>query len=211
MRKNKKIFFIVSIIVLAVLFFGVVLVHAVFYAPVEQTSLPVVSKILINQNIAEIPVSTPVVLAPTPADPKQLRIPSIKVNAKIQYVGIAKNGKMATPNNFSDVGWFEYGTVPGNTGSAIIAGHVDNGLAFPAVFADLGNVIIGDDVYIDTNGGNTIHFKVTNIQAYDANAQTEEIFNQNDGNYLKLITCTGAWSILHRTHNQRLVVTATEI
>jgi LPXTG-site transpeptidase (sortase) family protein len=129
----------------------------------------------------------------------------------MQYVGITKSGKMATPNNFSDVGWFQYGTLPGDKGSAIIAGHVDNGLAFPAVFADLGNASVGDDVYVDTVGGSTLHFKVVNIKNYDAEAKTEDIFNQNDGKYIKLITCAGTWSIVHRTHDQRVVVTAEQV
>jgi LPXTG-site transpeptidase (sortase) family protein len=88
---------------------------------------------------------------------------------------------------------------------------VDNGLAFPAVFASLGNLNIGDDIYIDTIGGSTLHFKVINIKDYAANAETIEIFSQNDGNYLKLITCAGVWSILNRTHDQRLVVTAEQV
>jgi LPXTG-site transpeptidase (sortase) family protein len=217
MIKNKKIFFITLSIVLIFIFFGVVLVHAVFFVPLDEVTIPSsvipitktvqkpavpVSQNLTNQNIVQnYPISYP----------KQLRIPLINVNAKIQYVGITKNGNMATPNNFTDVGWFQNGVIPGNIGSAIIDGHVDNGLAWPAVFANLGNLKIGDDIYIDTIGGNTLHFQVTNLENYPAGAETTQIFNQNDGNYLKLITCAGVWSILHRTHDQRLIVTAKEI
>ena len=226
MKKNRKIFFITLIIVLVVIFFGAVLVQAMFFVPASDITIPSsiitpvilkpttptnttisekppISQILINKNIP-IPVY--------PANyPKQLNIPIIKVSAKIQYIGLAANGKMATPNNFTDVGWFQNGVIPGNKGSAVIDGHVDNGLAFPAVFANLDNLNIGDDIYIDTIGRDTLHFQVTNIKNYDANAETSEIFNQNDGNYLKLITCAGTWSILHRTHDQRLVITAEQI
>ena len=147
----------------------------------------------------------------------QLLIPNdyvylkIKVDANIQYVGVTKAGKMATPNNFTDVGWYKNGTVPGEKGSAVIAGHVDDGLAFPAVFADLGEMKIGDDIYIDTIGGKTLDFKITNIQSYPALADATEIFTQNDANYLKLITCTGVWSQTHKTHDQRLVITAKQV
>ena len=217
MQKNKKTFFIIPIIFLVIIFFGVILAHAVFFVPVDEITSPTstistppievtekttLSKDSTKKNIAQVyPISYP----------KQLRIPIISVNAKIQYIGIAKNGKMATPNNFTDVGWFQSGIVPGNKGSAVIDGHVDNGLAFPAVFTSLEKLNIGNDIYIDTIGGNILHFQVTNIKNYDANAETAEIFNQNDGNYIKLITCAGVWSILHRTHDQRLVVTAKQI
>ena len=219
MKKSKKTFLIISTIILAGLFLGVVVVHAIFYVPNSELSVSVPLASMPESFQEHLNLSTPQVLINknTTAQsypvsyPKQLRIPSIKVDAKVQYVGITKNGKMATPNNFTDVGWFQYGTTPGETGSAVIAGHVDNGLAFPAVFADLGNLSVGGDVYIDTIGGSTLHFKVINIQNYYAEAKTGDIFNQNDGKYLKLITCAGTWSILHRTHDQRMVMTAEEV
>jgi LPXTG-site transpeptidase (sortase) family protein len=214
MKKNKKIFFIILVIISVIIFFGVVLVQAVFYVPADEITIPssiipvtrTIQKTILSQNLPSKNIGQTY-----PASfPKQLRIPSIQVNAKIQYIGVAVNGNMATPSNFTDVGWFQNGVVPGNKGSAVIDGHVDNGLAWPAVFANLGNLNIGDDVFIDTIGGSTLHFKVVNTKDYFANAGTTEIFSQNDGNYLKLITCAGVWSILHRTHDQRLVVTAVE-
>ncbi len=227
MKKSKKIFFITLLIVLVVIFFGVILAQAIFFVPADETTLPspaapspamiqeplpMTSPNLINSGLANKNIAPQIYSAPYPTSyPTQLRIPSIKVNAKIQYIGIAKNGKMATPNNFTDVGWFQNGIVPGSKGSAVIDGHVDNGLAFPAVFASLDNLNVGDDIYIDTVGGSILHFKVIKTQNYAASAETTEIFNQNDGNYLKLITCAGIWSILHRTHDQRLVVTAEQV
>lgn len=217
MKKNKKIFFIFLPIILVVLLFGAIVVHAVFSVPADETTasssittLPaggsqqktLISSDLLLKNIVQIY---------PPTYPQKLRIPSIKVDAKIQYVGVTKNGNMATPTNFTDVGWFQSGIVPGDKGSAVIDGHVDNGLAWPAVFASLDNLNIGDDIYIDTIGGSILHFKVINMKNYYANAGMAEIFSQNDGNYLKLITCAGVWSILHRTHDQRVVVTAEQV
>jgi LPXTG-site transpeptidase (sortase) family protein len=214
MKTNKKILFITAVTIFASLFFCVVLVHAFFYTGGDEISLstPFVS-------LADIPkLIFPEIFAtknfkivyPT-SYPERLRIPSIKVDANIQYVGVTKMGKMATPNNFTDVGWYKNGTVPGEKGSAVIAGHVDDGLAFPAVFANLGEMKIGDNIYIDTIGGKTLDFKITNIQNYSAEADATEIFTQNDANYLKLITCTGVWLQEQRTHNQRLVITAEQL
>ncbi len=140
--------------------------------------------------------------------PKQLRIPSIKVNSKIRYVGITRQGNMATPSNFTDVGWFKYGPLPGEKGSAIIAGHVNNGINLPGVFGHLDNINIGDNIYVDTLGGDHIHYVVTNVEIYDFNAPTDVIFNQDNGNFLKLITCAGVWVNEYKTHDKRLVVTA---
>ncbi len=126
-------------------------------------------------------------------------------------MGITRKGNMSTPNNYTDVGWFKYGVLPGQIGSAIVAGHVDNGLGFPAVFGKLNNLKIGDNVYIDSNGGSTVSFIVTKIETEDFNGPTAAVFNQNDGSYLKLITCAGVWSPAFGTHDKRLIVTAKKI
>jgi len=186
---------------MAVLTFLYVLVQAAFYSPSSEINLPDSIKKSLGGSVKEkILVSYP----------KRLRIPGINLNAKVQYVGITKNGNMATPNNFTDVGWFKYGTIPGDQGSAVLAGHVDNGLAFPAVFAHLRELEIGDSVYVDTNGGHTIHFIVTDLRTYPYNARTEEIFSANGAKLLRLITCAGNWIETYKTHDQRLVVTALE-
>jgi len=143
--------------------------------------------------------------------PAVLYIPSLGINADVQQVGITKKGNMGTPKNFSDVGWFKYGTLPGRVGAALIAGHVDNGLALPGVFKDLKDIKKGDDIYIDTIGGETIRFVVTSLDTYDFNSSTEKVFTSSGKAELKLITCTGSWLKEFRTHDQRLVVTAVEV
>jgi LPXTG-site transpeptidase (sortase) family protein len=200
MKKNIKTYFVIVLTCLAIVVFGVVLRYSFFYAPsleAQTTNQPQ------NNATKEDP--------PASSYPKELIIPSINVNSKVVYVGVTKLGNMATPNNFTDVGWYEYGKLPGEEGTAVIAGHVNDGVAFPAVFGNLNKVNIGDDVFVDTVSGGQIHFVVTNIATYDFNAPTQEIFNQNNGKYLKLITCSGVWVNKYKTHNKRLVVTAEEI
>jgi sortase (surface protein transpeptidase) len=84
------------------------------------------------------------------AAPARIRIPSIGVDAFVQDVGIGKSGNMAVPTNYDDVGWYRYGPAPGEKGSAVIDGHVDNGFGLPAVFSRLSELEAGDDIYIDT-------------------------------------------------------------
>src|SRR6185369_4384139 len=59
--------------------------------------------------------------------PTRLRIETAGVNAPVQRVGVGKSGNMAVPTNYTDVGWYREGVVPGEAGSAVIDGHVDNG------------------------------------------------------------------------------------
>jgi sortase A len=140
-------------------------------------------------------------------DPIKLSIPSAKVKANIQYVGRTTKGNMGSPTNFSEVAWYKHGTVPGETGSAVMAGHVDNALALAGVFKNLKNLKIGDDVYVTRHDGNQLHFVVQDIQRYPYNAiPTDTIFNRNDGAYLNLVTCEGEWLQDQKTYEERLVV-----
>ena len=140
--------------------------------------------------------------------PAHLTIPSIDVSATIDQVGITQKGNMATSKNFNNVGWYKYGVMPGEIGSAVIAGHVNDGFALPGVFVNLKDLKNGDDIYVTTNNNTRLHFVMTSRKIYNYDAPTEEIFEDNSGKLLKLITCTGNWLTELGTHEQRIVVTA---
>jgi LPXTG-site transpeptidase (sortase) family protein len=182
------------LIIIAMAIFITTLIRAVYSSSLDEIPLPKESK------ISEINKSTSLY-------PMNITIPKIRVDAKVEEVGITKKGNMATPNSFAKTGWYKYGTIPGETGSAVIAGHVDNGLALPGVFSNLKNLKKGDDIYIATKNEN-LHFIVTESDIYDFDAPTNEIFEDKDEKLLKLITCTGNWITEYKTHDKRLVVTA---
>ena len=206
-----KTFFVTTAVVGALVIFAGVLYGGFFSAPSDEIALPLsVAQSLTGENLLSADAH---ILEMQAAEmlPAKLLIPSISVNAKVQHVGITKKGNMATPRNFSDVGWYKYGTVPGRLGSAVIAGHVDNGFALPGVFKHLERVQKGDDVYVEMENGDVLHYIVTGFSTYDYDADAKTVFGEKDKRYLKLITCTGAWMPQHRTHDKRLVVTAVEV
>jgi len=179
--------------------FTAVLVHAVWFAPETE----------VTDTSISVPTST-VVAVQSGDKPARLIIPSIGVNANVQDVGIAASGNMAVPNNFTDVAWYKYGPVPGALGSAVMDGHVDNGLSLAGVFKHLSDVKVGDDVYVENQSGQRLHFKVTDIELYPyKSVPTDQIFNPKDTERLNLITCDGSWVQGQRTYDHRLVVYTT--
>ena len=187
-----KKFLIKSTVILAVCVFGVVLFRTFYYIPSDEIPLP-------EKNV------------PTSASeerPISLSIPKIGVDAKIQEVGITQKGNMATPNNFMDVGWYKFGTVPGDMGSAVMAGHVNNEVGLSAVFGKLGDLAEGDDIYVTMEKDKQLHFKVTKTKTYNFDASGKEVFGENNAKLLKLVTCTGSWVEKLKTHDERLVVSA---
>ncbi|MFZ2150335.1 MAG: class F sortase [Minisyncoccia bacterium] len=204
LKKNH----LIIVVTIALIIFAVVLSNAVFYAPSDEIPLPLVSIGIPLETSESASLQEEAVKKVPKGYPIALSIPKINVNADIQKVGITAKGNMATPRSFRNVGWYKYGTVPGNIGSAVIAGHVDNGLSLPAVFSKLSNLKEGDDIYITTDENKRLHFRVTGSEIYDFNENVPEIFRIREGKILRLITCTGAWLKEYRTHDERLVVSA---
>lgn len=175
----------------AALVFVGTMVQALFYAPTSEIEPP----------------EQMLLVAATSSKPVRLEIPSLGIDAKVQYVGVNGKGEMGIPSNFKDVAWYRYGTVPGQLGSAVIAGHVDNGLALPVVFWRLKEMRVGNDVYVVARDGSKLRFTVTGIATYPyTESPAERIFGESDKARLNLITCAGSWLKGLRTYSERLVI-----
>jgi sortase (surface protein transpeptidase) len=153
-------------------------------------------------------------LIPTPrvktkADPVRLLIPMIGVNAPIEVVGVTPNDDLAVParNPWVDVGWYGSGPRPGERGSAVIDGHLDRPGGSPAVFWRLQDLHPGDEVMVIDASGKTLRFHVTGTAFYSPQeAPIQEIFGNETGAYLNLITCAGDWIPSQHQTSLRLVV-----
>jgi len=142
-------------------------------------------------------------------NPVRLIIPAIDINAPVEDVGTQANADLATPtqNPWQDVGWYNLGPHPGERGSAVIDGHLDRPGGFPAVFWNLRDLHVGDDVLVKNASGKTLRFQVTRIELYEPqNAPIQDIFGNWGGTFLNLITCAGDWIPSQHQTNLRLVV-----
>lgn len=155
-------------------------------------------------------VNVPTVLginfpAPAIGFPTRLIIPKLNINASIEYVGTTPQGEMATPSNPDNVGWFEYGPRPGENGSAVIAGHFDDGTGKPGIFINLRQLRPGDQISTQDRSGQATHFTVIQVRTYNT-FTSAEVFSNATTPYLNLITCDGAWDPVKKTYSERLVV-----
>lgn len=182
---------VVFITVIATGIFGLTIVRASLFSPDTEIDVPVETETVEN-----------------PAHyPERIRIPRLGIDTAIQHVGVNGKGNMAVPNNFTDVGWYKYGPAPGESGSAVLAGHVNNGLGLSGVFEHLSDLEVGDDIYITRADGTEVHFVVAGKRAYPyGEAPAEVIFNPQGSVRLNLITCEGKWVKEDKTYDQRLVV-----
>jgi len=139
--------------------------------------------------------------------PVRLKIPLIKVDAVVEYVGLTSDGAMDVPKSQDDVAWFELGQRPGDNGSAAIAGHYGRKNKRASVFDNLYKLREGDKLYIEDDKGVTIPFVVRESRRYDPQADAPDVFSSNDGkSHLNLITCEGVWNEALQSYSKRLVV-----
>lgn len=146
--------------------------------------------------------------APGAITPSRLRIPSLGIDASIEHVGVKEDGSMGTPKNFKDVSWYSLGAKPGESGSAVFAGHVNNGLTNAGVFANLSKVKPGEYLTLADATGATKVYRVSSVTEYPADAPTDAIFATTGPSQVALITCDGEWVPKARTFDKRLVVIA---
>lgn len=154
-------------------------------------------------------IATSSVLSDTAEVPARILIPKIGIDASVQHVGLGKTGNMAVPLSYGDTGWYRYGAVPGDFGSAVIDGHVDNGLGLPGVFSRISELVPGDSISVLGEDGRELRFVVESTSSYPvADVPRQMLFNRKDRARLNLITCEGSWIQDEKMYDRRLVVYA---
>lgn len=131
-----------------------------------------------------------------PSPPTRIRIPSIRVDAPLTGLGLTASGSLAVPPAADKnlAGWYEAGTTPGERGTAIVAGHVDNTQG-PAVFYDLGALKKGSAIEVDRRDGGVAVFTVDAIEVYAAkDFPDQKVYGAAPRPELRVITCGGGYS-----------------
>lgn len=159
------------------------------------------------QNITSSARAFQSIIEAGPGLPVRLKIPKIKVDAKIEYVGLTPKGEMGVPKIPRNAAWFELGPRPGGVGSAAIAGHINWWTGAASVFVNLNKLKIGDKVVVQDDKGKEIVFIVRKIRAYGSKENALDVFYSNDNkSHLNLITCFGEWNKKIKQYSKRLVV-----
>ncbi|MFI5793053.1 class F sortase [Streptomyces sp. NPDC051677] len=137
--------------------------------------------------------------APAPlayAVPNRVRIPAISVDAPVLPVGLDTDGWVAAPppEDPNLAGWFTGGVSPGEKGTSVVVGHVDNKLG-PAVFYGLGALKKGNRVEVARQDGKTAVFEVYGIEVFEKNNfPGDRVYASKGSPELRVITCGGGFS-----------------
>lgn len=143
------------------------------------------------------------------AAPKAVTIGAIGVSSSLVDLGLQPDGTLQVPVDFDQAGWYTGGPRPGETGPAVIAGHVDS-TSGPAVFYRLRDLAPGDEISVEREDGSVAVFVVQRSQSFPKDTfPTDVVFGPAIGPELRLVTCTGAFDRGARSYLDNLVVFAT--
>ena len=145
------------------------------------------------------------------ARPVTVVIPAIGVVAPVTRLGLERDGSLEVPKGYSETGWWSGGPKPGQTGRAVIVGHVDS-KSGPAVFANLQEVRRGDLVEVLRADGSAVEFEVRRVEELDkADFPTFDVYGQADRSELRLLTCGGQFDRSKGHYNRNVIVWATRV
>lgn len=146
----------------------------------------------------------------SPSTPMAIEIPAIRVNAPVMRLGRNSDGSLEVPplDNHNLAGWYDRSVTPGQKGSSIILGHVDN-YTGPSVFFNIKTLRRGDKIDIVRAGGRTAVFAVDGVQKvakalFPANA----IYGNVPYAGMRLITCGGPFDAARGQYLDSIVVYA---
>ncbi|MFF0792201.1 class F sortase [Streptomyces spiralis] len=128
--------------------------------------------------------------------PDRVRIPLIQVDAPVTPVGVDADGWVAAPppDDPNLAGWFNGAVTPGEKGTAVIDGHVDNRNG-PAVFYGLGSLKKGNHIDIHREDGRTAVFEVYGVEVFQkADFPGERVYGSKGTPELRVITCGGGYT-----------------
>jgi hypothetical protein len=129
------------------------------------------------------------------SEPIKIDIPAITVDSTVFGIGKDSHGGLQVPQpgpHLNDVAWYDGSPTPGQTGPAVLEGHVDT-IHGPSVFLRLGALSPGDKIKIGRADGTTAVFTVNAVRDYKSHSSfpSDLVYGGDlSSPTLRIITCS---------------------
>ncbi|MCM0620593.1 class F sortase [Nocardioides bruguierae] len=141
--------------------------------------------------------------------PVRVEVPALGIDVAVGRLGLRDDGVLEAPPRWQRAGWYAGGPRPGETGPAVIAGHVDSPTG-PAAFTGLSAIAPGDRVVVTDAAGTRHVFVVTRLADSPKDSfPTRAVYGPTPDEELRLITCSGDYDSDAGGYQDNLVVYAT--
>jgi hypothetical protein len=140
--------------------------------------------------------------------PVGIDIPALGLSAGVMALGLDVDGTLQVPPSGFPAGWYTGSPAPGETGPAVLAGHVD-WAGKPGVFSGLPRLRPGDLVVVRRADSTSAVFAVSRVvRASKTTFPTAEVYGDLDHPGLRLITCGGAFNRAAHHYEDNVIVFA---
>lgn len=122
--------------------------------------------------------------------------------------GITRAGNAQIPADGDVVGWYRFGSAPGDpNGSAVMIGHRDTQAEGPGALFDLDALARGDVITV-RSGQPSYRYRVVALRSIDKDGLPDALFRRGGPHQLVLITCGGAFVPEAGGYQENLVAVA---
>jgi LPXTG-site transpeptidase (sortase) family protein len=143
---------------------------------------------------------------------ERLQVPSIRVDAPVETLGVNARGAMEDPVGKDAVAWYNFSEFPGYGGNAVFSGHVDWYTGELGVFGRVKELKDGDEIVIKLSDGMEIKYKVVSTTLYkSSDAPIDRIVGRTEKDSLTFITCEGTFDRGAQDYSHRRVVRAERV
>lgn len=157
--------------------------------------------------ILPLPPAPPLPTVTDRPAPTSLAIEGLGVaDAPVVPVGVKDDGEMEVPGA-SEVGWYRFGSRPGDDGAAVLAAHVAYD-GVDGVFRHLDDLEEGDALTVSFADGSRRAFTVTAVERYDKSDLPADVWARTGPPRLVLITCGGDFDTAADSYEDNVVAYA---
>jgi len=174
-----------------------------------------------------VPPANPIALADTELPPAPIGFEALAVSddgpqpigIAIEDIGVSDAGIIPVGVNddltfevppADQVGWYEFGPAPGESGSAVLAAHIAYD-GSDGVFRYLADAEIGAIVSVQFDDGSSRRFRIETVTDYFKEELPDSLFARDGREQLALITCGGTFNYQLDSYESNTVVVAVPI
>jgi hypothetical protein len=144
-----------------------------------------------------------------PPAPVRVRVDDLGIDAEIDAVGVERDGTMTLPDDVDRVGWYRFGPAPGEAGSAVLAGHVDDVEQGLGALAPIRSAEVGQRLTVLDADGKKTRWQVVAREVIRKKAlPLDKLFRRDGPPRLTLITCGGPFLPEYLSYRDNVVVVA---
>jgi hypothetical protein len=146
-----------------------------------------------------------------PSTPVRIDVTRARIHAPVIATGLDADDTVAVPpiDHPYLTGWYDRSVTPGQTGAAVLLGHVDSHRTGPAVFYYLGTLTRGDTIEVTRADHRVAVFTVDGVAGYPKTEfPATAVYGPTTGPSLRLVTCGGAFDEHSDSYERNVVVFA---